>query len=389
MPTTLKRKICFPVMNRIHYARQKYLLNRLNKHPQVELQLVVGGSLLLEKYGQQFLPSIQREGFPIKEMLFNVVEGGNHITMAKTAALTGLEFANSIYKLNPDIVLIRGDRFEQLAIAMVAAYMNKTVAHIEGGDLSGTIDESVRHAITKLAHIHFATNDDSRKRVIRMGENPQLVFNVGSPDVEFAARIRKQLNPRVVNAIGTGHLIDFKRPFIVVMHHPVTTESKNREHSEILLKTVDGLNIQAIWFWPNSDAGTSEIAKAIRVYRESGKIKNNKIHFMTDVLPDDFIALLKASKLLVGNSSAGIKECSYLGLPVVNIGSRQNQRLRAANVLDVDFKAGALSQAVRKQLRHGPYPRSNIYFKPDTSKKIVELLVKIPLYSQKKFYDLP
>lgn len=374
-------------MNRIHYARQKHLLDLLNKNSKIELQLVVGGSVLLEKYGERFLSAIQDAGFVVNETLFNVIEGGNHVTMAKTAGLTALEFSNSLHKLNPDIVLIRGDRFEQLAAAMVAAYLNKTIAHIEGGDVTGTIDESVRHAITKLAHIHFVTNEAARRRVIQMGENPRLVFNVGSPDVEFAALVDKELDGRVINQTGMGPKIDLKKPFLVVMQHPVTTEKTNRRNIETTLKTIDELNIPTVWFWPNSDAGTSDMSKAIRIYREQGKIKNNKIRFVTDILPEHFIALLRSAKVMIGNSSAGIKECSYLGVPVVNIGTRQQNRLRGANVLDVGYAGTEIKKAIQKQLAHGPYPRSDIYYKLNSSKKIVEILSKTKLYSQKRFYD--
>lgn len=383
-----KRKICFPITSRIHYARQKHLLNLINKNPKLELQLVVGGSVLLDKHGERFLPAIADAGFTVNETLFNVIDGGGHIAMAKTAGLTALEFANSLHKLNPDIVLIRGDRFEQLAIAMVAAYLNKTVAHIEGGDVSGTIDESVRHAITKLAHIHFVTNEAARKRVIQMGENPKLVFNVGSPDVEFASLVDKDNDGRAVNKSGLGAKIDVNKPFLMVMQHPVTTEKNNRRNVEETLKAIDGLNMPTVWFWPNSDAGTGEVSKAIRIYREHGKLKNEKIRFVTDLLPEDFIGLLRKSGVLIGNSSAGIKEASYLGVPVVNVGTRQANRLRGENVADVGHQAASIKLAVQKQLKHGHYKKSDLYFRPQSSKKIIEVLSKVKLISQKKFFDL-
>ncbi|MEK9186121.1 MAG: UDP-N-acetylglucosamine 2-epimerase [Patescibacteria group bacterium] len=385
--TKEKRKICFPIMSRIHYARQKRLLSLLQKNPRLELQLVAGGSILLDKYGERFLPAMREAGFTVNETLFNVIDGGSHITMAKTAGLTALEFANSLYKLNPDIVLIRGDRFEQLAVAMVSAYLNKTVAHLEGGDLTGTIDESVRHAITKLSHIHFVTNEDARRRVIQMGENPRNVFNVGSPDTEFASLVDPKLDGGLVNKSGLGAQIDTKKPFLMLMQHPVTTEKNNRRNMEMTLEAVDDINLPTVVFWPNSDAGTNEISKAIRVYREQGKLKNKKIRFITDLLPEDFVALLRRSSVLVGNSSAGIKECSFLGVPVVNIGSRQNGRLRGPNVLDVGYNKQEIKKAIQKQITHGAYPKSNIYYRPGTSKKIMEVLSKTKLYSQKRFYE--
>lgn len=388
MKSKPKRKICFPIMSRIHYARQRGLLDLIKKTPGLDLQLIVGGSVLLDKYGERFLPAIKSAGFPVHEILYNVIDGGSHVSMAKTAGLTALEVSNSFHKLNPDIVLIRGDRFEQLATAMVAAYLNKTVAHIEGGDVTGTIDESVRHAITKLSHIHFVTNEDSRRRVVQMGENPDLVFNVGSLDIEFAANVDKKNNGQIVNQTGVGTVINTRKPFLMVMQHPVTTEKNNRKNMEITLKAIDRLNMPTVVFWPNSDAGTNEVAKAIRVYREEGRLKNKKIRFVTDLLPEGFIALLRRSSALIGNSSAGIKESSYLGVPVVNIGTRQSNRLRGGNVIDVDYDTRKIENAIRKQLRHGAYPKSDIYYKPDTSKKIVDILKKVDLYSQKKFHEI-
>ena len=383
----IKRKICFPITSRVHYARQKQLLSLLNKDSRFELQVVAGGSVLSEKYGEMFANALLSDGFEVKDALYNLIDGGGHVAMAKTASLVALEFVNTLHKLNSDIVLIRGDRYEQLAIAMVAAYLNKTIAHIEGGDSTGTIDESVRHAITKLAHIHFVTNEDAKRRVIKMGENPKYVFNVGSPDVEFVATVPKSFDGSMVNKIGVGTDVDLNKDFVIVMYHPVTTESHNRKNTEALLEIVDKINVPAVWFWPNHDAGTNEIAKAIRVFRESGKIRNNKIRFVTDLLPEDFVGLLRRAKVLVGNSSAGIKECSYLGVPVVNIGSRQQGRLRGPNVLDADNDPKEIKQAITKQLKHGPYKRSDVYFKPDTSKNIVSVLSKFDLYTQKKFYE--
>ena len=194
---------------------------------------MLGGSILLDKYSRHIADDIEAGGFTISASLFNVIEGGNHVAMAKTACLTALEFTNGFHALDPDIVVICGDRFEQLAIAMAAAYLNKTIAHIEGGDVTGSIDESVRHAITKLAHIHFVTNDDAHRRVLAMGEDPSYVFNTGSLDVELAPRgrhgdhqrARQRLRRRPRRSTST-------QPFLMVIQHPVTTEPDNRAHLE-------------------------------------------------------------------------------------------------------------------------------------------------------------
>lgn len=381
----IKRKICFPIMSRVHYARQKLLLEALKKSPNFDLQLVVGGSIFLEKYDSKFLKEIEKN-FSNIDASYNVIDGGTHLAMARTAGLTALDFANSLHRFDSDIVLIRGDRFEQLAIAMTAAYLNKTIAHIEGGDVTGTIDESVRHAITKLAHIHFVTNEDSRQRVIKMGEDPKMVFNVGSPDVEYASKLKNKITSEVVNKTGVGKEIDLSKPYMVVMHHPVTTINDNHLITEELLRVVDSFDLQTIWFWPNSDAGTNEVSKVIRLYRENGKLKNNKMRFITHLLPDDFLALIRGAKVMIGNSSAGIKECSYFGTPVVNVGTRQMGRLRAENVVDVIGGESKIKSAIATQLAHGRYKISKIYYKSNTSKKIIEILNRVELVKQKKFY---
>src|SRR6476660_2479016 len=226
LPKSGKRRICFPITSRAYYGRSQLLIRKLHSHPSVELELMLGGSILLDKYSRHIADDIEAGGFTISASLFNVIEGGNHVAMAKTACLTALEFTNGLAAIDPDVVVISGDRFEQLAIAMAAAYLNTTVAHIEGGDVSGSIDESVRHAITKLAHIHFVTNDDAQRRVLAMGENPAYVFNTGSLDVERVATpdaAALDISTAELNAHGVGNEVDVTRPFLTVIQHPVTT----------------------------------------------------------------------------------------------------------------------------------------------------------------------
>jgi UDP-hydrolysing UDP-N-acetyl-D-glucosamine 2-epimerase len=387
LPRSGKRRICFPITNRAYYGRSQLLIRKLHAHPAIELELMLGGSILLDKYSHHVAADIEAEGFTISASMFNVIEGGNHVAMAKTACLTALEFTNGIDAIDPDIVVIAGDRFEQLAIAMAAAYLNRTIAHIEGGDVSGSIDESVRHAITKLAHIHFVTNDDAQRRVLAMGEDPKYVFNTGSLDVERTAQVDTVLTTERVNAHGVGHDIDAASPFLVVIQHPVTTEADNRRHLETTLRAVGALGLQTIWFWPNPDAGTAEMAETIRHFREHHEAATEKMRFITNVPVDEFVAMLKATLCLVGNSSAGIKECSYLGTPVVDIGGRQEGRLTADNVIHVGYDAQAIRAAIERQVRHGRYPASNIYYRPDASQQITDRLAQLDLYTQKRFFE--
>ena len=349
-----KRKICFPITSRAYYGRSQLLIRKLHAHPDIDLKLMLGGSILLDKYSRHIADDIAAGGFEIEASLFNVIEGGNHVAMAKTACLTALEFTNTLYTASPDLVVICGDRFEQLAIAMSAAYLNITIAHIEGGDVTGSIDESVRHAITKLAHIHLVTNQDAQRRVLAMGEDPAYVFNTGSLDVELAAHVSTTITSEHVNALGVGHDVDIEQPFLMVVQHPVTTEKDNRAHLETTLKVVASFELPTIWFWPNPDAGTGEMADSLRHMREKHPELTAHMRFITNVPANDFVALLAHASCLVGNSSAGIKECSFLGTPVVNIGARQQGRLTGAHVAHVGYDADGDRRRDRDAARARP-----------------------------------
>ena len=224
-----------------------------------------------------------------------------------------------------------------------------------------------------------------------MGENKNYVFNFGSPDIEV---VEKLTNKKVVNLhnvinvnqTGSGSYIDIGKDFLMVMYHPVTTEiDKLARVTRMLLKAVHEIDMPALWFWPNYDAGAERISHEMRVF--SNNIRNHKIRFMRYLPPKDFLYLLKNTKCLIGNSSAGIKECSYLGIPVVDISLRQNKRLRSDNVLCAGSDKENLKKSVRAQIKRGRYPKSRIYQSSNTSKKISEKLAMIKLYTQKEFYE--
>jgi UDP-hydrolysing UDP-N-acetyl-D-glucosamine 2-epimerase len=387
MSTKATRKISFPITSRAYYGRSQLLIRKLHQHPSIDLELMLGGSILLDKYSRHIADDIKAGGFTISASLFNVIEGGNHVAMAKTACLTALEVTNSLYTSDPDVVVICGDRFEQLAMAMAAAYLNKTIAHIEGGDLTGSIDESVRHAITKLAHIHFVTNDDARRRVLAMGEDPKYVFNAGSLDVERVACVDADITTKELSGYGVGHDVDVSKPFLTVIQHPVTTESDNKQHLETTFRALAALDMPIVWFWPNPDAGTGEMAETLRHFREHHEAATEKMRFITNVPVDAFNALLKRTACVVGNSSAGIKECSFLGTPVVDIGGRQHGRLSAGNVTRTSYDVDGIRAAVTAQLARGRYAPSHIYFRPNTSQSMVDVLASIDLYTQKRFHE--
>ncbi|MBI2048262.1 MAG: UDP-N-acetylglucosamine 2-epimerase (hydrolyzing) [Parcubacteria group bacterium] len=263
-----KRKICFVITSHIHYSRSKLVLEELQNNKGVELQIVIGGSAILPNYGD-VEGALHNDGFQYDAKIVMNLEGGSHVAMAKTAGIGVSEFASVFDNLKPDIVVVRGDRYEVLSPTIAAAYLNISIAHLEGGDVTGTIDESVRHAATKLSHIHFVTNEDAARRLVRMGEDPQYVLNVGCPGVEYVAQNDFNASSELVNRLGVGDIIDIDKPFLMVMKHPVTTEPlSNQKNTEILLHVIHDLEIPTIWFWPNVDAGTDSVSKAIRVFRD-------------------------------------------------------------------------------------------------------------------------
>ncbi len=369
------RKVCVVVTARPSYSRIKTALQAIKDHPKLKLQLVVAASALLDRYGSA-VKYIKDDGFEITEKVYMVLEGENPASMAKTTGLGLLELATVFDNLNPDVVVTVADRYETLATAIAAAYMNIPVAHVQGGEVTGSIDEKVRHAVTKLSDLHLVSTEKAAERVIKMGEDPQTVFVSGCPSIDLAAEIMK--NPALdfdpfEKYGGVGQSIDLSNGYLVVMQHPVTTEYESaRRHVEETLHSVKEMDIPTLWFWPNVDAGSDGTSNAIRTFRELERPKN--IHFFKNMAPFDFLRLIKNSKCLIGNSSVGIRESSYLGVPVVNIGSRQNGRDHGDNILNVTYDRKQILDAIKIQIDKGKYHKDTLYGDGGAGKKIAELL---------------
>lgn len=374
------RKICAVITARPSYSRVKTVLQAIKDHPKLELQLVVAGSALLDRYGNA-VDFIERDGFTINEKVFMVLEGENKTAMAKTTGLGVMELANVFYNLQPDAVLTIADRFETIATSIAAAYQNIPLIHLQGGEVTGNIDEKVRHANTKLADIHFVTSEDAKNRVIKMGENEHYVFNTGCPSIDLAAQVQQK--PKLdfdpfQKYGGVGASFPLEEGYIVVMQHPVTTEY-NQAKTDVTktLEVIDKIGVPTFWFWPNVDAGADGTSNGIRSYREKHNPKN--IRFFKNMEPNDFLRLLVNGKCLIGNSSVGIRECSFLGVPVVNIGTRQNRRLRGENVIDVSYDKKEILDAITHQLETPKDESSTIYGKGDSGQKIADILSDIEL----------
>jgi UDP-hydrolysing UDP-N-acetyl-D-glucosamine 2-epimerase len=381
-----KKKICVVVTARPSYSRIKTALRAIDKHPELELQLVIAGSALLDRYGNAST-FIEKDGFSIDERIFMVIEGENPTSMAKTTGLGIIELSSAFDKLQPDIVVSIADRFETMATAIASSYMNIPLAHIQGGEVTGNIDEKVRHAVTKLADVHLVASESAKERVIKLGENPETVFNTGCPSMDLAEEVLN--NPELdfdpfEKYKGVGEELDLSKGYVVVLQHPVTTEFESaREHIDNSLNALKDLDIPVLWFWPNVDAGSDGTSKGIRAFREDYKPKN--MHFFKNMEGKDFLRLLVNSKCLVGNSSVGIRECSYLGVPVVNIGSRQSGRERGENIIDVGYITEDIRAAVDSHIeRDSLYQSSHIYGNGKAGAAIADILAKVTPSVEKK-----
>lgn len=357
----------------------------IRDHADLELQLVVGASALLDRYGA-VVSLIEGDGFTPAAKVHMLIEGETPETMAKSTGLGLLELPTIFDQVKPDVVLTVGDRFETMATTLAAAYMNIPIAHTMGGEVSGTIDESIRHAVTKFAHIHFPASKEARERIIRLGERPDDVYLVGCPRIDLVAEIMAQQDGELDDHlfdVGVGERFDLSKPFLLLSQHPVTTEygAGERQITETL-EAIRETGFPAIILWPNADAGSDDIARGIRKWRER-KLDHN-MHFFKNLPVATYIRLMRRTACLVGNSSSGIREGAFIGTPVVNIGSRQDMRERGTNVIDAEHDRQAIRVAIMQQLDHGRYDSQPIYGDGQAGKRIADILARCEVQVQKR-----
>ena len=384
--TISKKNVCVAVFSRANYGSIRKVLEELKKSKKINLQILTGGSANIEKYGQ-VSNLIKKDKFKIDEEIHFVVEGEKPITMAKTAGLGTIEVATALDRLKPDIVLTVGDRYETLATVIAAAYMNIRIAHTMGGEITGTIDESIRHAITKFSHIHFPANKKAKNNIIKMGEDPKYVFNVGCPRIDLVKHsLKKKIKNinRIFFKNGVGDKFDLKKDFITVMQYPVTTEyGENHKNMKELLKAVSRIDCPKLIFWPNADAGSDEIASAIREYREKKLITNS--WFVKNLNHQLFFYVLNNTKCLVGNTSSAIREGSYIGVPSISVGTRQNGRERSKNIINSKPNSDEIYKKIIKQMKmNKKLFKSKMYGDGFASKRIVKILENVDVKIQNK-----
>jgi UDP-hydrolysing UDP-N-acetyl-D-glucosamine 2-epimerase len=378
------RKVCVVVGSRANYSSIKSGMRAIREHADLELQLVVGASALLDRYGT-VLDLIEQDGFEPAERVFMLIEGETPGTMAKSTGLGLLELPTAFDRLRPDVVITVGDRFETIATALAAAYMNIPLAHTMGGEVSGNIDESIRHAVTKFAHIHFPAGADAGDRIVRMGEDPARVHVVGCPRIDLVDEVLSRPTNGLSDLfrVGVGGAFDLDEPFLIVSQHPVTTEYGDGERQITeTLQAVQRVGLPAIVLWPNADAGSEHVARGIRKFREHED--DSQLHFFKNLSTTDYVQLMRRSACIVGNSSSAIREGSFIGTPAVNVGGRQAGRQRGSNIVDTGYDGGAIAEAVRAQVAHGPYEREAIYGDGRAGERIADVLAREPLSIEKR-----
>jgi len=359
-----KRKILYITATRAEYGLMSSTLKAIDNHPKLELELVVTGTHLSGKFGLT-IEEILKDNFKIHEV--KIPEVKDNLTMAKSFGEAVIRLSEAIREINPCIVLIEADRYEGLAGAVAGAFLNIPVAHVSGGDVSGSIDESIRHSITKFAHLHFPGTEKSAQRIIKMGEKEKYVFMVGTPGLEDIEKDSKE--------IAEKFNLNLEKPIILVLQHPVTTESdKAGTQMAETMAAVSKLKEQAIVIYPNNDPGSEEMIKEIEKYRDD----NLKIY--KNISRHNFLALMKAATVMVGNSSAGIVEAPKFNLPVVNIGSRQENRERAGNIYDVEHNGQKIYSTVKEIISRGEKPKiESPYSGDETPNKIANILAEIEI----------
>lgn len=357
------RKVFIITERRADYSRFRPIMNLIKNDPGIDYDLVVTGMHLKKEHGLT-INEIIKDGFKIFskfEMFIEDEDSGASMVRSFGECLKKVTY--EIEKSKPDIILSGFDIAANFAVTVAGAHMNIPVAHIQGGEVTGTIDESIRHAMSKFSHYHFAANEDACARLIKLGEIPEHVFNVGCPSIDAILQVNDDTN--ILNKYSLSN------NFYIVLQHPVTTEiEKSSKQIEETLQAVVESGIEAILVLPNNDAGFSNIIK---------NIKNSKLKFVETLSIDDYVNLLKRSSGLIGNSSSGIHETATFNIPTINIGTRQQGRLRSNNVIDVDYNKNEILEAIQKSKKMMGKEFHKIYGTGNSSEQIVELLKTIDI----------
>jgi UDP-hydrolysing UDP-N-acetyl-D-glucosamine 2-epimerase len=372
------KKILFLTGTRADFGKIKSLISILEKQPEFEVFVFVTGMHLQEIYGYTLI-EIERCNF---KNVFTFENHTHETTMDLTLAKTIEGLSNYCKEINPDMIVVHGDRVETLAGAIVGSLNNILVSHIEGGEVSGTVDELIRHSVSKLSHIHFVSNQQAAKRLLQMGEIKESIFTIGSPDIDIM--FSDQLPE--LKTVKEYYKIDFEK-FAIVMFHPVTTEIKEMQiYAETFATSLLKDNHNYIVIFPNNDLGSQFIIEAYQ------KLKNNlRFRIFPSLRFEYFLTLLKNSQFIIGNSSAGIREAPYYGIPIINIGTRQQNRAVHADIINTDYSENNIKEALKIIDSHKVQNVEDEFGKGNSSELFFECIQKSDIWQlnhQKQFRDI-
>lgn len=373
-----KRKVCILSLNRAEYSRLYTVIRELQKKENIELQTVV----LQTRYSNS-RSLFERDGLPITKEFHVDMKERTPTEVSKLIGKALVEFTNIFTELKPDILIVLGDRYESLAAVAAATYLNIFMVHIQGGEVSGTIDEHTRHAITKFCHFHLPATEQSKTRIIKMGELSDNVVCVGCPGTDLLLETPKisfeDLRYQLYKLSGQRDFLEKLIPgYILVVQFPMTTELNDvKSHIDETLSALKDIKRPIVILKPNPDAGGDIVSECIENFKRENKNVLVAKHFP----PHLFVNLMRQASVMVGNSSAGIRETGYFGLPTINIGNRQVGRERTANIIDVPNDAKLIREEIERQIEHGRYETESVYGDGTACLKIAEIISSLD-YSQ-------
>ena len=372
------KKIVFLTGTRADFGKLKSLIKITQDSPLFDVHIFVTGMHMISKYGKT-INEIYKSNF---KNIYPYINHDNIDHMNRNLAKTIEGFSHYISELKPDLIIVHGDRIEAMAGAIVGSLNNILVAHVEGGEVSGTIDELIRHSISKLSHIHLTSNEEAKKRLIQMGEYESSIFPIGSPDLD----VMNSKDLPTLDFVKSYYKISFNR-YSILMLHPVTTEvNKLKVQVKSLVDCLEASSLNYIVIYPNNDIGSNFILE------EYKRLENNpRFRIFPSLRFEYFLVLLKNAQFVVGNSSAGVREAPYYNIPTINIGNRQNNRVKSKNIISIDFHKDSIISSINLALSFEKFPRDIDFGDGNSDKKFFALLKTKKFWeisNQKQFKDI-
>ncbi|WP_419771179.1 MAG: UDP-N-acetylglucosamine 2-epimerase [Candidatus Marinarcus sp.] len=373
-----KKRIVFLTGTRADFGKMKSLIKITQNSSLFDVHIFVTGMHMIEQYGKTII-EVQKSGF---KNIYPFINHDEIVHMDRNLATTINGFSHYIGEMKPDLIVVHGDRIEAMAGAIVGSLNNILVAHIEGGEISGTIDELIRHSISKLAHIHLVSNEQAKKRLVQMGEYEEAIFTIGSPDLD----IMNSKELPTLEFVKNYYQINFEK-YALLMFHPVTTELKQmKKQVKVFVDAIIKSNQNYIVIYPNNDMGSNLILQEYERFEN-----NEKIKIFPSLRFEFFLVLLKHAQFVIGNSSAGVREAPYYHIPTVNIGNRQNNRVSSKNIINVEYKEDLILEAITNALGKGRVEQDVDFGEGKSDENFLKLLsdeVVWKISNQKQFRDI-